>query len=122
MSLLPPSHLRYTVGTVAEQLYFKSGMDSELTRRFTDIFNVVLPMGVLGIPLFGWITERMGFQTCALVPKQTSRQLVASISRMPALLLRIHNIKFPSLHSVCLPRYRGDHSAGDRVRLGQPLP
>ena len=32
-----------------------------MTRTYTDLFTLLLPIGVLGIPLFGWITDHMGF-------------------------------------------------------------
>ena len=48
-------------GEVVEQIYFKSGGDVAITRQYTTLFNIILPLGVFVIPLFGWATDRAGF-------------------------------------------------------------
>jgi len=51
----------FYIGSVVEQLWEKSGHSSILTRGYSDLFNLLLPVGVLGIPIFGAITDKFGF-------------------------------------------------------------
>jgi len=51
----------FYIGTVVEQMYTRSGDNPPLTRWYTNIFNLSLPLGVLGIPTFGRIADKKGF-------------------------------------------------------------
>jgi MFS family permease len=51
----------FYIGSVVEQLFIKSQQNKELTREYTSYFTALLPIGVLGIPLFGWLTDKLGF-------------------------------------------------------------
>lgn len=48
----------FYVGTVVEQIFSRSGDNPPTTRFYTNIFNLVLPIGVFGIPAFGRITDQ----------------------------------------------------------------
>jgi MFS family permease len=51
----------FYIGSVVEQLFIKANGNKELTRDYTAYFTALLPIGVLGIPLFGWLTDKLGF-------------------------------------------------------------
>jgi len=51
----------FYIGSVVEQLWEKTEHSKKLTRWYSDVFNLLLPVGVLGIPLFGTITDKFGF-------------------------------------------------------------
>jgi len=53
----------FYIGTAVEQLYAKSGFNVEATRHYTDLFTLLLPIGVLGIGMFGYLTDELGFST-----------------------------------------------------------
>jgi fatty acid desaturase len=48
----------FYVGTVVEQIFSRSGDNPPTTRFYTNIFNIILPVGVFGIPAFGRITDQ----------------------------------------------------------------
>jgi hypothetical protein len=49
------------IGTAVEQLYSLSGHDVGLTRSYTSWFTLLLPSGLVGIGVFGWVTDNLGF-------------------------------------------------------------
>ena len=49
------------IGTVVEQIFVKANGDVAATRAYTNYFTLALPSGVLGIGLFGTLTDRAGF-------------------------------------------------------------
>ena len=49
------------VGAVVEELYRMSNNDPRITRAYTDLFNLTLPIGIFGIPLFSAAIRFGGF-------------------------------------------------------------
>lgn len=53
--------LQFFLGTLVERLYELTHESPALTSYYTDLFTLLLPVGVTAIPLFGWLTDRAGF-------------------------------------------------------------
>ena len=89
--------LNFYIGSVADQMFSKSGGDHYNAHLYTNYFTTMLPVGALAIPIFGYGTDKLG--VCFAVGLSTVAGIAFSgLTTLGSLQPQVYAFLFYSLY------------------------